>query len=666
MTTIISQLGSTSRPHPEKQPLEVGEWYWARDEDDEDGVAPRLMCITHIGSNYAKLEGQFDQPEETSHWRIHLDEFDQHCRHEPNWRDFIHDKIGHHRQLANKLMGDVKRLTERLGVARIGVQEQETDDSTRALIIVGVHDPDEYKGQLIDAKEALPQIFKEIEFENAMMAAWMRVEMLPLQAESEKMKGSIGAIDDRIFNVELYAGLCETIKQVRKGRPAPVTEPLHLMQGRCYMDEECIAGYEIGGICCESLAQFDRWLRKSKHFERIFPFQRCMVQFQVRRNRKNRRAESLYQTFVNIELGDADKWTFMYIRNGKQLWRLHTEVEFGPKMFPGKAEFDMTSAGGTWARIDGWENRHSGIPIITDADFQDRCERHAVAVAEWKGFQKEHNIDSPYGLCFDDKKKHLEHEAYTLYRAYENFDPEKWVHVDPDTVYHDDIMASIAKTARDYNRIALVIQGVLDRSEVLHPHPRISLGKPDDFANFIKLVYDSDRTLSDGEEPNFEELQSRLAASIKPGTVVYGQQLCYEHEQAAIEEAYRRANWRYDSGQRTVTRFLPRGDPGPGKLAEVARFRKGRAIFNWKRLKRTRSTYYELSGEILNARCSVAVKNLFNMTDYVPGTFRKFYSDPRTRAKYLKWAHILLLAEEYHAGNVEVGSTPSDRGGEQY
>ena len=43
------------------------------------------------------------------------------------------------------------------------------------------------------------------------------------------------------------------------------------------------------------------------------------------------------------------------------------------------------------------------------------------------------------------------------------------------------------------------------------------------------------------------------------------------------------------------------------------------------------------------------------MDAYKPGDYLQFFNDPRTRAKYLKWAPLLLEAEEYHAGNRKVG-----------
>ena len=37
------------------------------------------------------------------------------------------------------------------------------------------------------------------------------------------------------------------------------------------------------------------------------------------------------------------------------------------------------------------------------------------------------------------------------------------------------------------------------------------------------------------------------------------------------------------------------------------------------------------------------------MDAYTPGDYKQFYDDPRTRELYLKWAPLLLAAEDWHA-----------------
>ena len=47
--------------------------------------------------------------------------------------------------------------------------------------------------------------------------------------------------------------------------------------------------------------------------------------------------------------------------------------------------------------------------------------------------------------------------------------------------------------------------------------------------------------------------------------------------------------------------------------------------------------------------CSIKVpeEKLFNVSAYKPGDYKQFFQDSRTRAGYLKWAALLLSAEEY-------------------
>jgi len=43
---------------------------------------------------------------------------------------------------------------------------------------------------------------------------------------------------------------------------------------------------------------------------------------------------------------------------------------------------------------------------------------------------------------------------------------------------------------------------------------------------------------------------------------------------------------------------------------------------------------------------------------YKPGDYKKFFVDPRTRAQYLKWARMLLAAEDYCSGHIKIGKAP--------
>jgi hypothetical protein len=174
----------------------------------------------------------------TSSWRIHLDEFDQECRPEPDAAAIIARNIDDNRRTVLALMGEVRDLTARLGVAprqRLGGEVE-----TQAIAVRSAEAPQAYKQALVKAHtETLPELFKKIELHNKAMARWMKAELLPLQGQVAMLEPAVDAVKSRIKNVEIYAGLTEKVVRIRDGAPASLAEPIRLFQRRCYMDEEC-------------------------------------------------------------------------------------------------------------------------------------------------------------------------------------------------------------------------------------------------------------------------------------------------------------------------------------------------------------------------------------------------------------------------------------------
>jgi hypothetical protein len=76
---------------------------------------------------------------------------------------------------------------------------------------------------------------------------------------------------------------------------------------------------------------------------------------------------------------------------------------------------------------------------------------------------------------------------------------------------------------------------------------------------------------------------------------------------------------------------------------------------------RDRSNYHYDSSADRKIGCKLTIKaeKVLNVSAYKPGDFHQFFDDPRTRQDYLKWAWLLLEAEEYHAGNREVADLTS-------
>ena len=86
------------------------------------------------------------------------------------------------------------------------------------------------------------------------------------------------------------------------------------------------------------------------------------------------------------------------------------------------------------------------------------------------------------------------------------------------SVYFDDISAKVQAQVDRHNRLVLVLQGLLDRSPVFHPHPPWKIWNADGMAAAMELLYDESRALVSGPKPDFEAYRARLNRSIKAGS----------------------------------------------------------------------------------------------------------------------------------------------------
>lgn len=645
--------GETHKMGVEERPEDpaVGKWYWivtqpAYDDDKETkaaGPKPALWCVTRIGSNYVKLTHAFGD----STWRIHIENFADKCEYEPNAEDVIKQKVLQQQLKINALMGDVRDITAQLGVASRSLPEGET----QALAIRG-NEIDGYKTALIKAKDkTLPALFERIEYESKCLGKWMKAQMIPLKNEAEGLKKNLKLIENRLFNVELYAGLVETVTQISEGKAAPMHEKVHLMQRRHYMDEECLANYTAGGMDFDSVDKFHRWLVKPANRDRILPFPRCVVAFRVRRKDKEREPGFAVQDMISLFYQkEADKTTYLYLRNGEQVFCLETEIDFEEELFPDMDQRNLD--GKLWAKMSGSDPEK----LVTDARYQGMCEEAVRAKAHNKRIQKQIDL-----LEKKKREKRTDEEQNAIQRLYRerkwvDHNVDRYIRFTPDTIYYDDIVAFVKKQVDKHNRLVLVLQGLLDRSPVFHPHPPWKLWTPEGFDQAFELKYDLTNALVPGAKPDFEAYRALCNAEISVGTIVTGQQDLWEKAEAEKECKRIEANWREARHGYRPKRFKPEGNLGPGILARVVRISgaKYTVTFEWRK-QRKRDAWRDEEAT-LPATFTCSAEEIFNVEAYKKGDYKQFYADPRTREEYIQWAPLLLVAEDFHAGKRTIES----------
>lgn len=628
MSDIIPKKEDCTERLPNEGPLiEVGQWYWTQSKEGKKW--DDFGCVVHIGSNYVELEspGKYSPSK-----RIHLNEFEKKAKRELDPESVIKGKLNQYQGDVKHKLSQIKELTARLGVDPKASTEP-TSQTRELSTFNAMPDLSAYKKELIKAKDKeLPKLFKEMEEAHEELAVWMQAQTIPLKAMSSSLDDCVEKLDARVFNVSIYAGLSEDVEKVADGAPAPAGEQLRLFQRMHFMDEECLAQYRHGGMEFGDIEDFDAWLTEPENLGRMLPYPRSAVAFRVRRKEKYRGWDgSLSEAFVIMRLKEMDEYTFLYVRNGEKVFRIASKLEFGEHLFPSAHQVDFSRP--MMAKHD--------IRCLEDIVSKDD---HEIQMREWEEGVKKHkqwikenkgknSIDSPF-------------------RRYDWSNP--WADYEPfnkSSVYYDDMEAEVAKQISYYNRIAIILQGLFDRSEVLHPHPPAKLWSPEGMRALVELVYDGASALHFGDAPSWESYLQKVNSVIARGSLTIGQEEAWERRSADAEWAKR--SWR--SNGHKPERVRPYGDPGPGYIAEVKAWSANRKMgsFRWTRERRSYDRWGEHDNALLNCAIAVPLDKLFSVSGYNPGDFKLFYADPRTRADYLQWAPFLIAAEEYHAGNLD-------------
>ena len=629
----------------------VGQWYWVKDEDKQ-----WFGCVIHVGSNYVELRGLAFNGTQYNQKRVHFDEAQDILRLEQDHKGIIAKNIEDKKREIEHYLNRVKEIVADLGVSNECIEH--TSANTSLAKMSDATDISSYKNALIKAKnEDLPALHDKIKSANNDLTAWLSAESIPMMALINVVQKAVDDVEGRIFNVSIYAGISEQVKQFADGMPASNNEPLHILQRKLYMDEECLLCHDTGGLDINDLEEFHRWLSKKDNRDRILPFQRCLVAFQIRRNIKEREWDGSFGSIIRIMNEESsDKLTYLIIRNGERLYQLKSDLEFGDLIFPSKNDLDLSEpmmVRSSYDKVELMPVREYEYLKNEEIKRRQDVKREAEDRREWIRLNvgPEPGHRDPARNAWRDKMDECPHGGYfhhTKNTSSGSFSYESWEPLNQDTVYLDDATDKLTNEIKQYNRIVLIIQGILDRSDILHPHPPVKTWNYDSFNENIKLVYDGSNVLHYGEAPDIDEYIANGRKLLDKNSVVIGQQYEWESSEA---EKYEGLIWRRTGRQIHMNTYKPLGNNGPGYLARIKNWRPRvrQATFAWYR--EAVNDYYSTKNPV---RCTFTVDadNLFNVSAYKPGDFKKFFEDPRTRAEYLKWARIMLTAEDYHAGKI--------------
>lgn len=596
--------------------VKLGDWYWLAFEDGSTD----LVCVMHVGTNFVRVEDI-----RGNDWRVHFDDFDDELTIEPDAAAVWAQRGAVQQATIAGIMREINELTAALTLQPSAIAPI---SETQALAQLGSVDANAYKGELALAKVQLPVLFEQMEKEHKKLARMMTASTLPLRAQAGDLSTLVKAIDARVLNIDLYAGLSETIEQIQGGEPAAYDEKLCVRQRMLFMDEECLPFYTAGGMKFDDVPAFDRWL--CDRLDALLPEPRCVVAFRVRREARRYDGPNDISAFISFWHEQMDDMnTYLYIRNGEQVYRLCTKFDFGEQLFPNAAALST----GEELMI-----RHNSRPIaiVTRREWDVLVERRREGALACREEGRKNHAEPGHSCgswCWHHSETDEDIEAVVERWC------DGWAPFTPDSVYYDDANAVIAKDVAHYNRVALILQGLFDRSACLHPHAPVQTWNAEGFNRAIKLVYDDGLALAPADKPDWHAYWTRCNATLKAGSMTIGQYKQWrEYTREEYSDRYSRAKVR-----------LP-GDNGPDKVHMVAKVsRDGKVTY---RYTRETNTYDHRAHEYKTAGCRFTCDraDVFNVDAYEPGDFHRFYDDPRTRREYMQWAGFLLAAEDFKAG----------------
>ena len=585
--------------------INIGDWYWVEFEDEEwdddkeenvvVGTHEELMCVEHVGSNFVtfqhyKILSYSDSNQANlSGADVHFDEFFECTKPEPNWKNILQNKT---KEIQENIDSKIKQLAHKAMDLNLIDTKDSVPTSEEMLPSIYVNSPDEYKNQLIKAKdETFPIVTKEIEKLNGELVAQTRNLYLPSILQMNKLKEQIEVVEDRIFTVELYVGVNEQVRQIKKGRPAKVEEPISIRQMLLYMDEECLFDYKSGGMDFTSLDKFDKWIVKKNNLERILPEARGIVALQVRRKDKDYGdAETIWEAWVHMLNNEENKNSYLLIRNGANVYRIATAINFSPRLIPKEGELMSKNA---FIKEDRWSS--------------------------YTGKDKKKEIITPNHIEYD---KHLSKEM---------------------------------KRIKKYNRIMLILQGLIDRTNIFDPMLKIKLSKQEVVDKWVRIIRDEENVLED-LSISWEKYRDNLNKTLKKGKVVYG---AVEYYKKTNKEEYGVGDYRRD--RRIYGRRQKHGYQScPYDFSIVKKTKRDRSAvevtFPWGE---TNWKYDSYDGWVApyesDRKCHlwVPTEYVINVTDYNLDDYKMLLCNRHLHGKYLQWAPYLLSAEDYKRGKLK-------------
>lgn len=264
---------------------------------------------------------------------------------------------------------------------------------------------------------------------------------------------------------------------------------------------------------------------------------------------------------------------------------------------------------------------NSGIEVFLLDSLQDYQDKLRAVAIEYRDITLAHGVTKDTDL----------YNPFERERDLKAYKP-----INDDNFFFDSIKKNQWKNYKRQNELAVLIQGIIDRTSFFG-YIEANLFQTG-FDETIKLVYDEKLGIYSGEIPDFEGFIAQCNQDSAAGDVFHGQAKVFADIEKEKQEAYRESGHSYHYERIAIPEFL--------EATKVINKRNGKTVvvFKWQT---PRDYWSQAKTAYKNHTFECELDLLINVSKYTKGDYKKFADDPRTRALYPKWG-ALLMAAEYH------------------
>lgn len=293
---------------------------------DDDGVIGKVVDIRFNNNENLK---EIESPDGSFRKRIYIVYEDY--RH--NKERTLEENYFHRYSVYRGDLDDLHSDAQKILAGEINPEDIKLSNDTSSTSLISFD-----KKTFVSMKEALVLKVQDMQSKMKVAQDMLERKLSDLQEVLKPMLEEVKRIGSIILTIELYLGIQEDVVLAVDGEEASDDIPIHLCQERLYMDEE-LGDPSSGGMDIDSAYKFFEYLNsynsyyKCQNYELLLPFEKSVRIMRIRRDRKD-----YGNPWINMTMEDANRRTFLLIRNGKKVYCIETKMDFGEKLFPSEDE----------------------------------------------------------------------------------------------------------------------------------------------------------------------------------------------------------------------------------------------------------------------------------------------------------------------------------------